>query len=373
MEILRTLVVDDELGMRLSIKKAITKHKLTLADVEDEIGFEVEIAETGEEALDKIEAQKPDILLLDYKLPGISGLEVLEKIASQESEMITIMITAYASIETAVTAVKSGAFDFIAKPFTPAELKATVNKAAQSLILARQVKKLAHEKRQVRFQFISVLGHELKSPLNAIDGYLDIMKKRTIGADISAYDSMLDRSQIRLNSMRKLIIDLLDLTRIESGQKKRELKQLNIQKIAELAVETALPAAKEKNISISLKSSEPILMNCDSGEIEIIFNNLISNAVKYNRQNGNVEVKLDKKNHEVIISVKDNGICMTSEETSRLFNEFVRIKNEKTKNIQGSGLGLTIVKKIALLYNGDVSVTSKPDKGSAFTVKLLTD
>ena len=367
---LRTLVVDDELGMRLSIKKALSKHSFTLDDVEDEIGFEVDVAETGEEALKKINRSKPDILLLDYKLPGISGLDLLEKIKSQEAEMVTIMITAYASIETAVTAVKRGAFDFIAKPFTPAELKTTVNKAAQSLILARQVRKLARERHQVRFQFISVLGHELKSPLNSIEGYLDIMQHRILGDDINSYNEMINRCMVRIQGMRKLIADLLDLTRIESGQKKRELQEADIRKIAETSIETMLPAAREKNISITLNADDSVNFNCDSGEIEIILNNLISNAVKYNKPNGKVEVSISKQENQLVISVKDTGIGMTQEEAARLFNEFTRIKNEKTKEIEGSGLGLAIVKKISQLYNGSVSVETEPDRGSKFTVIL---
>ena len=373
MEKLRILVVDDELGMRLSIRKALSKFILTLPDIDDEIGFDVDIAETGEEALIKIDQFKPDILLLDYKLPDMTGLDILEKVSSIESEMITIMITAYASIETAVTAIKQGAFDFLAKPFTPKELKTNVTKAAQSLILARQVRKLAQEKRQVRFQFISVLGHELKSPLNSIEGYLDIMQKQKMGETISGYESIINRCMVRIEGMRKMIYDLLDLTRMESGQKKRELTEHDIQEILDLAIETALPLAKEKNISINLLTKEPVNLSCDSGEIEIIMNNLISNAVKYNKEGGDVNISLTKENELVTFSVKDTGIGMTEEEVSKLFNEFVRIKNAKTRNILGSGLGLTIIKKIASLYDGKITVESKPDEGSTFTVQLKSD
>ncbi|MDZ7332636.1 MAG: response regulator [candidate division KSB1 bacterium] len=373
MPILRTLVVDDELGMRLSIQRALSRHRLNLPDVDEAIAFEVELAETGEQAVEKIEANQPDILLLDYKLPGMSGLEVLEKVSSLANEMMIIMITAYASIETAVTAVKRGAFDFIAKPFTPAELKKTVNKAAQSLIIARQLRKLAQEKHQVRFQFISVLAHELKSPLNSIDGYLDILNKKTLGNDLNAYQSMIERCMVRIEGMRKLIHDLLDLTRLESGQKQRELKQIDIRELAQKAIETLQPEANQRNVSLTLHADSPIMMTADAGEIEIILNNLLSNGIKYNKPGGKVDIVLHQDNGAVQIAVKDTGIGMTEEETLRLFNEFVRIKNEKTKNILGSGLGLAIVKKITQLYHGDISVKSKPDVGSTFSVTLRAD
>lgn len=373
MEQIRTLVVDDELGMRMSVKRALSKFTMTIPDIEGEFGFEIDVAETAEEALAKIEKQRPDLLLLDYKLPGMSGLDLLSQVTPQPHEMLTIMITAYASIETAVVAVKSGAFDFLAKPFTPEEMKKTVTKAARRLILARQVRKLAREKHKVRFQFVSVLGHELKAPLNSVDGYLDIMKNKKLGDDITAYETMVDRCQVRIQGMRKIIHDLLDLTQIESGERERELKAYDLRETVKLAIETALPEAGERKITLNFEAEEPVIFSADPSEIEIIMNNLISNAVKYNKDEGTVDISLKKISDGVQIEVTDSGIGMTEAEASRLFHEFVRIKNEKTRKILGSGLGLTILKKIAQMYHGDVSVKSQPDVGSTFTVVLKAE
>jgi two-component system, sensor histidine kinase and response regulator len=367
---LRILAVDDEPGMQMGIARALRDFKLSLSYMQMEVGFEVETTDNGETALELIEKNKPDILMLDHKLPGISGLDVLEKIAARKDEMLTIMITAYASLETAIAAIKRGAYDFLAKPFTPIELRDVVSKAARSIILAQQAKKLAEEKRQIRFQFISVLAHELKSPLAAVEGYLHIVKDRSVGDDRQVYDQMLQRSLVRLEGMRKLIGDLLDMTRIESGQKKRELTDIDIRKAAQVVIETFTPDAKERSIGIELKSDNDVHLNADGGEIEIILNNLVSNAVKYNRDGGSVEVVLKNEPDSVAITVSDTGIGMSPEDTARLFEDFVRIKNEKTRNILGSGLGLSIVKKLAHLYNGDVLVKSEPDKGTTFTVLL---
>lgn len=315
-------------------------------------------------------ASPPDILLLDYKLPGISGLDVLERIVPLQSGMLTIMITAYASLETAVTATKRGAWDFLAKPFTPEELKNTVRKAASRLILTRQARKLVDEKRKVRFQFITVLAHELKAPLAAIEGYLHIIKNHTAGDSLPAYDQVIDRSLVRLDGMRKMIIDLLDMTRIESGEKQRDLTEVEVMAVARRAIDTNLPEARNRGISITLLTAAPLTMTADAGELEIILNNLISNAVKYNRDNGRVDIRIVPEENRVVLSVSDTGIGLASEEAERLFNDFVRIKNEKTKNILGSGLGLSIVKKLAQLYGGEVSVASRPDEGSTFIVTL---
>jgi signal transduction histidine kinase len=284
--------------------------------------------------------------------------------------MLTVMLTAYASLETAVSAVKLGAYDFLAKPFTPNELKAVVRKAAENLILARQARKLAEEKRQVRFQFISVLAHELKAPLNAVEGFLEIVRTQAAGDDPRAYVEMVERSIARLQQMRKLIADLLDLTRIESGQKSRNVTTTDLAAAAQTALETVLPDARERGLTVHLDCPRPLEMRADPGELDIILNNLLSNAVKYNRQGGEVWATVRADEQTVTLTVRDTGLGMTKEETAKLFGDFVRIKNKKTVGIPGSGLGLAVLKKLARLYDGDVTVDSTPDVGTTFAVTL---
>jgi len=370
METLRILVVEDEYGMRLAIARALRDYTIHIPEIEGKIGFTIEQVEVAEEALTIINDKPPDIILLDYKLPGMSGLDLLTRVSAKQLDLLAIMITAYASIETAVTATKQGAFDFLAKPFTPMELKETIYKAVKHLVLMRQAHKLTEEKRKVRFQFISVLAHEMKAPLAALDGYLNIVRERAAGDSQEVYDHMLDRCLTRIQGMRKMIIDLLDLTRIESGERKRDVSEVDVREIAHAAIDTVTPEAQERAITITLLKNGPVLMHADRSELEIILNNLITNAVKYNRDGGQVEVKLQADSGQVRIVVSDTGIGMSTEEAARLFSDFVRIKNEKTRNILGSGLGLSTVKKIALLYGGEVSVQSEPDRGSTFTVTL---
>jgi two-component system sensor histidine kinase/response regulator len=368
---LRVLVADDEVGMQAAVERVLSHYTAWLPEAQCEVGFAVSRASTGEEALAAIQSDPPQILLLDYKLPGMSGLEVLQQIPPElHARLLTIMITAYASLEAAVTATKRGAYDFLAKPFNPEELKNTVAKAAGRLILAQRARQLEEEKRQVRFQFISVLTHELKAPLAAVEGYLRIIRGKMAGQDQATYDRMLDRSLERLEGMRKLILDLLDMTRIESGQKSREFAEVDVRAVATAALDGVRPEAQKRGISLELAGDGPVLVPADRGEIEIILNNLVSNAVKYNRNGGRVDVRLGLEDATLAIEVADSGIGMTAEEAAGLFNDFVRIKNDKTRNILGSGLGLSILKKLAMLYDGDVSVQSEPDKGSTFRVVL---
>jgi two-component system, sensor histidine kinase and response regulator len=367
---LKLLVIDDEPGMRKGTERSLRRFTAEYPDLDLTVDFSVAQAATGEEGLAAIERDRPDILLLDYKLPGISGLEVQERLVGQGIEILTVMISAYSSLQTVITATKRGAFDFLVKPFTPDELRVTLRRAAHHLLVHRQALKLAEERRQIRFEFIRVLGHELKAPLGAIEGYLQLYQKRILGTELAAYDQVIDRSLIRLDGMRKLILDLLDLTRIESGNKQRDLVSIDLCQVVDMAIETGQPEADGRQIAISTNMPAELKIEGDRGELEIILNNLVSNAVKYNRDEGSVTVTLTDLGEQVEIAVADTGIGMTQKEADKLFGEFVRIKNAKTASILGSGLGLSIIKKLIALYAGDVSVQSEPDVGSTFTVRL---
>ena len=182
---------------------------------------------------------------------------------------------------------------------------------------------------------------------------------------------MIDRSIVRLEGMRKLILDLLDLTRIESGQRQRQLVQVDLGAEATSAIELVAPAAAERGIAIELNKAGPSKMQADKAEIEIILNNLLTNAIKYNRDGGKVDVTIGGDQERVSVKVADTGIGISAEDVARLFQDFVRIKSTATKDILGSGLGLSILKKLTGLYGGDVAVESTSGQGSVFTVTLF--
>lgn len=373
MDILHVLVVDDEFGMRQGAERALRGFALDLPDINGEVRFAVRTAANGEELEEKLAEGQTDILLLDHKLPDITGLEILDSISRRSLELLTIMITAYASLETAVAATRRGAYDFLAKPFTPEELRGAVRKAARHLILQRKARRLAEEKRQVRFQFTSVLAHEMKAPLAAIEGYLQMIRERAVGEGLEAYDRMIDRCLLRAEGMRKLIAGLLDLTAIESGQRQRTFGTVDLAEVARHAVENMKAEAQQRDIRLDLDVPDGLCVEADRTEMEMVFNNLISNAVKYNRDHGHVRVSASAADEMISLQVEDTGIGMTPEETNRLFNDFGRIKNEKTRQILGSGLGLSTVKKLVTLYGGEATVRSQPDVGSTFSVTLRRD
>lgn len=370
MSTLKVLIVDDEPGIRSGIKRTLTNFQVDFPFLEEKCDFELIEVETGEEALEHINSEPIDIVLLDNKLPGIDGIEVLEYIRRKEYDCNVMMITSYASLDLAVKATHNGAYSFVPKPFTPQELKTSMENITKNLYLRRMTKKLNTEGKQIRFQFLSVLSHELKSPLNAIEGYLRIMEQKQLGNNIDDYEVMISRSLERIKGMRALIMDMLDLTKLESGEKNRDIKKTDLAEIMRLSKDTMSPMAIQKNVKISIDAQPAeIFYMADRQEMEIIFNNLLSNAVKYNKDGGEVQCMLREEKDRILISVSDTGIGISEEDIAKLFQEFVRIKNEKTKAISGSGLGLSILKKmVEEIYRGSVSVSSVPDVGSTFTI-----
>ena len=357
METLSILVVDDEPGIRSGVKRIMSRHTVSFPFMDDDYVFECMEASTGEEALEILDDHPPDIVLLDNKLPGINGMEVLEIIKQRKLDVMVAMITSYASLEIAARATDDGAWDFIPKPFTPAELKASIDLITKQLFLKRITRKMKEEGKKIRYQFLSVLSHELKSPLNALEGYLEMMKNREMGEELKDYDQILERSLQRVDGMRSLIMDLLDFTKIRLERKEDKIEHVNIKERADLALSTIKPMAIQRNIKI-LNNCEDLFFDADPSDMDIMFNNLISNAVKYNRDGGSVEVSARQLGQKFEILVKDTGIGMSDAEVSQLFKEFVRIKNPRTRGIAGSGLGLSIVSKIAKLYGGHIQVKS---------------
>jgi two-component system, sensor histidine kinase and response regulator len=370
MNALKVLVVDDEPGIRAGVSRVLRNYTVGFPFLDEDFSFETMEASTGEDAISILANQPVDIVLLDNKLPGIYGIEVLEHIRQQEYDVQVMMITSYASLDLAVKATNNGAYNFVPKPFTPQELKAAMESITKHLFLKRMTRKLAEQGKQVRFQFLSVLSHELKSPINAIEGYLKIMQDKQAGNNVDDYQVIIGRSLERIKGMRGLIMDLLDLTRIESGKKQRSICRTDLAEIARKAIQTVEPLAIQKSVKIQFTCDECFYVSTDPSEMEIIFNNLLSNAIKYNNEGGEVFFRIHETPAEVIVEVEDTGIGMNAEEVDKLFNDFVRIRNSKTRDITGSGLGLSIVKKLVDLNHGKVDVRSAPDKGTWFSVTL---
>ena len=210
----------------------------------------------------------------------IQGIDVLEYIKEKKYDFVVAMITSYASLDVALRAHKFGATDFIPKPFTPQELKSSIENITKQQYLKRITHSMNEEGRKIRYQFLSVLSHELKAPLNAVEGYLRMMQDKQAGDRIDDYATPIERSLQRIQGMRNLIMDLLDVTKIQLVRKDEKAEIVNLENIASGAIVTVRPLAIQMDVAVKLTVKSEAIITADPTDMEIIFNNLVSNSVK---------------------------------------------------------------------------------------------
>jgi len=222
-------------------------------------------------------------------------------------------------------------------------------------------------------RFVSMVAHELKAPLAAVSGYLETMRGGHLGDSLASYARMLDRSSERLSALIDLINDLLNISRAELGAVRREIVAVSVaQAVAQVA---DLFRAEMDRAAVALEVSIPEdlpAVEIDPEEFTRLLTNLVSNAIKYNRPGGKISIAAEKSDSSVRISVRDTGIGMKEEDVGKLFRQFFRVKDERTRSIPGTGLGLSIVKSIVESYSGTISAESAYGKGTKFVIELPT-
>ena len=354
------LVIDDEEAMRDSCSMILAKE-----------GFQAETAETGQIGLDKARDLRPDLVLVDLKMPGLSGFEVLDKIKDIDPQIIAIVITGYATVESAVEAMKKGAYDFLPKPFSPDELRIIIRRALERRKLALEAASLRQEKRMLEENFITMVSHQLRSPLVAIEQYFEVILAGMAGSVEAAQKEMILRARERLNGLLRLINDWLDMARISRGQIVDKLRPVALEKLLEKQIEFMRPLAGEYGVTLEFPSTgRPALVLGDEQTLDQVFSNLISNAIKYNKPGGLVSLSIREDEGFIVTEVKDTGIGIAKEHLPFLFDQFYRVSRREDQKIKGTGLGLSIAKKIVDLHNGSIRVTSEPGQGTTFSVWL---
>ena len=220
-------------------------------------------------------------------------------------------------------------------------------------------------------QFVSMVAHELKAPLAAISGYVETMKGKMLGHDLSKYDTMLQRSSERLTALVDLINDLLNISRMESGKTRREISAVCLPDLIAQLAEFLRQTMSARGITLEFVFDDALpCVEADREELARVFTNLLSNAIKYNREGGSIHVTARADEDSVIVSIRDTGIGMKPGELENLFRQFYRAKNELTRSIPGTGLGLSIVKQIVESYHGNITAESVFGEGSVLTLRL---
>lgn len=223
----------------------------------------------------------------------------------------------------------------------------------------------------IKNQFVSMVTHELKAPIAAVSGFIKLILDKSFNLTKEQQEDYLKRSGVRLTGLLDLVNDLLDISRMETKTKQREIEEIDLKEIIINTIKFLEIELKNKDISVTTNFENEIPhLKADQNEITRLFTNILSNAIKYNKTGGSINVSLSTSKNYLVAKIKDTGIGMRPEEKAKLFNEFFRAKNKLTQNISGTGLGLSIVKRIVDSYYGKIDVDTEYNVGSTFTIYL---
>ncbi|MDY0042281.1 MAG: hybrid sensor histidine kinase/response regulator [Desulforhabdus sp.] len=356
----KVLVIDDEEIARISCQRVLKRE-----------GIQVTLAASGREGLDILMRDPHDLVLVDLKMPEMDGVEVARRIQHYDKNVVVIIITGYATIESAVAVMKEGAYDYLPKPFTPDELLIVVRRGLEKRRLDRESRALREEKEAMERNFITMVTHQLRSPLAAIFQYIEVLLS-DIGGELSEIQrEMLERARERLNGLLQLINDWLDMSRIQTGEILHRSQPVKLSGCVDAALAGVELAAKEKNVQIITKIPADLPeVHADTDTFREVLSNVISNAIKYNRIDGSVTISARQEPEWIVLEVADTGPGIDEKEIPFIFDQFYRGKGKEIRNQQGTGLGLAIAHKIVRAHGGKIEVRSQLGKGSVFSIFL---
>lgn len=332
--------------------------------------YQTATAADGTLGLKLVQEFQPDLVFVDLKMPGISGVEVLEKIHESDPSAVTIVITGYATVSSAVEAMKKGAYDFLPKPFTPDEFRLITHRGLEKRRLVLETLSLRREKDMLREHFATIVSHELKAPVGAVQQNLFAMAQELSSQLTEDQKGRLDRMKSSIDALLKLIHTWLRVYSTDIEKIAENFEPTSVSSTLSKAVESVQPQAMRKDVEI-LVSVEGALrpMLGDEGTLAEALVNIISNAIKYSRMGSQVLIRAEEQDNDVLITISDNGVGISREDLPYIFEGFYGSKPGSAGE-RGSGLGLAITRQIIEAHRGSISVESDLGKGSTFVVRL---
>jgi two-component system, sensor histidine kinase and response regulator len=351
-------VIDDDDVMLLSCRRVL-----------EHDGYEVETFDNGQEGIARLQEARPQLLLVDLKMPEFDGLQVIARVRAIDPDLVIAVITGYATIATAVEAMKAGAYDFLPKPFTPDELRLVVTRGCERWQLVQESRRLRQEKDAAERRVFTFLSHQLKTPLAAAKQCLDVLTF-TSGAGLSPdVAGWIERARGRLDQMVSMIDDWLTLARAERGSASGEASADLAEVIGDV-LDAAGPHAEHAAVTLDRDVASGIPpVRGDAVSVATVISNLVTNAIKYNRRGGQVTVRVASRAGAARLEVTDTGLGIPAESLPRIFDEFYRAGGP-TSGIPGTGLGLAICRRIVHDLGGAIEVSSTEGAGSTFIVTL---
>ncbi len=335
-------------------------------------GLNISIARDGEQALKGIKKKLPDLILLDVSMPGMDGFEVCKKLkADDETASIpVIFLTARTQTEDIVTGFKAGGVDYITKPFNTEELLSRIFthlELKESRDTIKKQNKLLKELNATKDKFFRIIAHDLKSAFNQLLGFSSLLFE---SSDKSVSDEVRELSFLLNKSAKntfKLLENLLSWARFQSGHIKFEPEELSVSILVKDSIVLLREGAENKGVNLKVEVPEDYIIRADKNMVNTVIRNLVTNAIKFTKENGQVTVKAEKRKDSTIISVIDTGIGISEQTLSKLFKLEFQDSIPGTNDEKGTGLGLIICKEFIERHKGTIRVESEVGKGSTFS------
>ena len=345
-----------------------------------------------------LEGSEFDLILTDLHMEGGDGLSVLTEIKRRAPLTISVVLTGFASVESAIAALQKGAYDFVVKPCDIEEMKHTIKRGIEHrrLMLAeaearanlerlnRDLERRVEERtaeltelnedlaaaNRAKDIFLATLSHELRTPLTPVLGWINLLK--TGNLDEKGVTQALDTIERNALLQSRLIDDLLDISRIATGKLRFEPQPIDLNTIVKAAVETVNASASARNITLEVSLSErPLIVMGELERLQQIILNLLSNAIKFTEPGGRVSLNTEVDGQEARLRVEDTGSGIAPDFLPHVFDRFRQADGSTTRRYGGLGLGLAIVDALAKTHGGHVIAESEGlGKGARFTLVL---
>jgi signal transduction histidine kinase len=331
-------------------------------------GHAVSTARDGTRGIAVARRLNPDMVFVDLRMPGPSGLQVIEEIHEIDPTTVVVLMTGHATIDVAVDAMKLGAYDVVGKPFKPEELKALSRRGLEKRRLELETIALRREQETLRENFAAIVSHELKSPLGAVQQNLFLLEHELAGAISEDQQGRIGRMQVRIGQLVDMVNAWLRGVSVDVRSIREGFKPLPISAVVERAVENTEPQAVRKDIEVAtfLETPGPTVFGDDTTLTEAL-TNILGNAVKYSYDGGRVTVTVATERGDTTIEIGDTGVGISKEDCDRIFGDFYRAGDA---GVAGAGLGLAISRRIVEAHDGTITVESEPGKGSTFRIVL---
>ena len=361
----KILIVDDVMSNVLLLKVLLTNEKFAIAT-----------ASNGRQALEQVEKENPDLVLLDVMMPDMSGFEVAQHLKSNPNtaDIPIIFLTALNSTADIVKGFQVGANDFISKPFNKEELIIRVTHQISLVAAKRLILSKTEELQRTiagRDKLYSVIAHDLRSPMGSIKMVLNMLilslPSEKIGAEMYELLTMANQTT---EDVFSLLDNLLKWTKSQIGKLNVVYQDVDLVEVTDGVIEIFSMVASLKKIRIHEMKPEKMMVNADIDMLKTVVRNLLSNAIKFSKENSEVLVKMEEVDGMAVVSVQDYGCGISEEGQKKLLHTDTHFSTFGTNNEEGSGLGLLLCKDFVVKNGGKLWFTSKEGEGSIFSFSI---